>query len=312
MNIISGNCAGTFSGFLSFLAWMKVAEDPSNDLNVFLHTRNKTAWPGASYSNYKWIHSTQFENEWKEILSVNMLHKLFKDNKHLTRNFPTEFDYVETYPADVRHRVNNYPNCFKYEARGGLNDQYYDLENLNLTRNALKEQWDKFEFTDYFNERVKEEEKLIEGKKVLCLMMRSASHYLWPFPKEFSDNMVNKAIQCVKDRIDDYDVLLLTTCIQPYIDKFVEVFGDKCVYTERKRIKEEREWKGADETHFQVLPEPSMSDEDYSSEYEDCILDVLLSSKSDMILGASSNMFLACLCMNPSLPFDIYFNHHGY
>ena len=55
-----------------------------------------------------------------------------------------------------------------------------------------------------------------------------------------------------------------------------------------------------------------MSDEEYSKEYEDCILDVLLSSKSDMILGASSNMFLACLCMNPSLPFDIYFDHHGY
>ena len=61
-----------------------------------------------------------------------------------------------------------------------------------------------------------------------------------------------------------------------------------------------------------MVAEPYMSDEEYSSEYEDCILDVLLSSKSDMVLGASSNMFLACLCMNPSLPFDIYFNHHGY
>lgn len=47
MNIISGNCAGTFSGFLAQLAWMETSEKSNGEINLLLHTRNKTHYPGS-------------------------------------------------------------------------------------------------------------------------------------------------------------------------------------------------------------------------------------------------------------------------
>ena len=57
MNVVSGNMAGAFSGFLSHLSWMEVADDPQNQINLQLHARNKTHYHGNSYSNYKWFES---------------------------------------------------------------------------------------------------------------------------------------------------------------------------------------------------------------------------------------------------------------
>lgn len=309
MNIIVGNCAGTFSGFLSFLSWMKVAEDPSNDINLFLHARNKTAWPGSSYSNYRWIHSSQF-SDIGGLLSTNILHKFFKENENLKKNFSIgEFDYVENYPIEFKHRIINYPTCFKYDARGSHKEQYSEIESLTVTRNALKSQWDKFEFTDYFNGKVKEEEKLIEGKKVVCIMLRSSTHYQ---DQTFRSQVVEHSIECVRKVMDDYDSVLITCQIQPFVDAFVKEFGDRCIFTNRERHKTDHDWPGADPTHFQVRPEPNMPDSQYEIEYEECLLDVLLSSKTNMILGASSNMFLGALSMNPNVEYDVFINSDGY
>ena len=38
MNLVSGKSAGVFSGLTCQLAWMLVAENPNNELNLQLHT----------------------------------------------------------------------------------------------------------------------------------------------------------------------------------------------------------------------------------------------------------------------------------
>ena len=300
MNIVSGNMAGAFSGFLSHMAWMEIADNPDNGISVQLHARNKTQYHGNSYSNYRWFNSKDCNN-FEEVIEENLLLKFFKKNQYITTDLSTDCIYTECYPSDIKDIIKAYPSSLKYDGRGGKKDQYTDLDNLEIVRNSFNKQWNKFEFTDDFKKIVKEEEKLIEGKKVMCLMLRTPIHY----PEAKSD-VLTSAIECVKKRIDDYDALLLTTQIQPFVDEFVKVFGDKCLYTKRERYNTEEDWIGG-RPNIHI----TMSDDEYQREYQNVMLDVLLSSQTDLIVSASSNMFLAALCMNPEVSFDIFLNTNG-
>lgn len=304
MNIISGNCAGTFSGFLAHLAWMEVASNSNNEIKLRLHARNKTNYPGNSYSNYRWFSSTQVNN-CDEILQENLLHKFFQPNEYTSGEYPSEFTYFETYPVEVKDAIQKYypETTLKYEGRGGWAAQYEDLEHLNLTRRAFNKHWNTFKFTEEFDKKVKEEEKLIEGKKVVCLMLRSSMHYAGSTYYSGTTNVLDSAVESVKDMMDDYDAVLLTTQIKPFLDRFVDVFGDKCIYTERERSEIDTDWKGGRDI--------VMSDEDYETEYRNAMLDVILSSKTNCIIGSGSNMFLAALSMSPEVPFEIFCKEHG-
>jgi hypothetical protein len=298
MNIISGNCAGTFSGFLAHLSWMETAEKSNGEINLTLHARNKTHYPGNSYSNYRWLNSTDINN-FEEILEENLLLKFFEKNEYLKDEFPKDCIYFETYPEDFKSNLKNYPkDTLKYEGRGGLRDQYDDIESLTLTRNALNNQLNKFKFTEEFDNLIKEEEKLIKNKKVLTLMIRCSNHY----PGISSEDIIKSSIESVKEIIDDYDALFVVTIVKPFLDKFVELFPNKCIYTNRERF-DDIDWKGGRDV--------VMTDEEYQIEYQNAFLDVILASKTDMIIGSSSNMFLASLCMNPQIPFKIFCNSNG-
>ena len=67
-NILSGNMAGVFSGFLSYLSWMEISDQQENNINVQLHARNKTHYSGNTYSNYRWFNSKECNN-FEDILS---------------------------------------------------------------------------------------------------------------------------------------------------------------------------------------------------------------------------------------------------
>ena len=53
MNLVIGNSAGVFSGLTCQLAWMLVAENPNNELNLQLHTINKTSAWGNHFLDYE-------------------------------------------------------------------------------------------------------------------------------------------------------------------------------------------------------------------------------------------------------------------
>lgn len=302
MNIISGNCAGAFSGFLAHLAWMETAERSNGQINLTLHSRNKTDYPGNSYTGYQWVNSSDI-HRYGSVLEENILFEFFQENKYLKKDFPNEYIYFETYPVEFKSNLNFYPeDTLKYDGKGGLKEQYTDIENLTLTRNALNRQWNKFKFTEQFNKLVRQEEKLIKNKKVVCLMLRHSEHYIGATKgyKMGGPNVLSSAIQSIKNIIDNYDAVLLNTLIQPFVDEFKKEFGDKCIFTDRERFSIDIDWKGGRYDH------PTMSYEEYKIEYQNAFLDVILASKTNLVIGASSNMFLSSLCMNPQIPFDIF------
>ena len=303
MNVVSGNCAGTFSGFLAQLAWMETAEK-NPEVNLSLHTRNKTHYPGSSYSNYRWFSSVDCNNI-DEVVGENLLYDFFEPNEYMTKEYPEEFTYFETYPADIKDQFSNYPeDTLKYDGRGSKKEQYIDTEFFNNTRVALNRQWNKFTFIDRMKKLIAEEEKLIEGKKVMTLMLRQTGHY------QGVSNAVEPAIESVKNKIDDYDAVLLTTMIQPFVDEFKKVFGDRCIVADRPRLSQDIDWKGG--RNSQQGGQESMTDEEYKLEYQNAFLDVILSSKTEYIVGSSSNMFLAALLMNPSIVYDLFYFADGY
>ena len=106
MNIVAGNCAGAFSGFLAQLSWMEIASQPENQISLQLHTRNKTQYHGNSYSNYRWFNSKDCNN-FNEVIEENLLLKFFKKNQYITTDLSTDCIYTECYPSDIKDIITD-------------------------------------------------------------------------------------------------------------------------------------------------------------------------------------------------------------
>ena len=128
-------------------------------------------------------------------------------------------------------------------------------------------------------------------------MLRTIYHYVNPSTGKVAseseaESFIQSVLKCVRDRINDYDSVLITTQNQPYIDAFVKEFGDACVFADRKRFEDFNDWRGVGKDAYEL------TDDEYRNEVEDCLLDVILTSKSNHILGTCSNMFMGALSMN--------------
>jgi len=303
MNIIVGNCCGTFSGVLNYFSWMSLADIPENNFKIYLHSCNKTHDMNNVITTVQkpYITSDQFD---KDLLDKNVLPKFFNLGNNISNDYPENFVFVEHYPHLYKKSIASYPEyLFKYDGKGGMIHSYIDSEHLKEIRSTFNKQWNKLSFSEEFSKRVQEEEKLIDGKKVLSIMLRTVYHYVDPRNGNvFSDNpeiFVNYAVEAVKKRMDDYDAVLVTTQNQPYIDAFKSEFGERCIYTDRPRFEDFNDWRGVGSDWY------SISDDEYETEIENCLLDVILTSKTNHILGSCSNMFLGVLSMNPEVTFDL-------
>ena len=293
-NVIVGNSAGVFSAFLNFFSWMSIAEE--NGLDISLHVTNKTNdWNNSSTTvENPYIRSSQFD---KSKLENNILLDIFESNV-IKKEYPESFIYLEHYPELFTNSLENYPQyLFKYNGKGGMSISYQDRQHLEFIRQKFNEQWNKLSYTSRFDKLVKEEEKLVEGKKVLSIMLRTIYHYVNPSTGKVAseseaESFIQSVLKCVRDRINDYDSVLITTQNQPYIDAFVKEFGDACVFADRKRFEDFNDWRGVGKDAYEL------TDDEYRNEVEDCLLDVILTSKSNHILGTCSNMFMGALSMN--------------
>lgn len=293
-NVIVGNSCGVFSAFLNFFSWMSIAEE--NGLDISLHVANKTNdWNNSSTTvKNPYIRSSQFD---KSKLDTNVLLGIFESDV-VKKEYPESFIYLEHYPELFTNSIENYPQyLFKYGGKGGMPILYQDGQHLNFIRQKFNEQWNKLSYTSRFDKLVKQEEELIKDKKVLSIMLRTIYHYLNSstgkvLTESEVESFIQSAIKCVRDRMDDYDSVLITTQNQPYVDAFVKEFGEDCIFTDRPRFEDFDDWRGVGRDTYEL------TDEKYQKEVENCILDVILTSKSDHILGTCSNMFLGALSMN--------------
>lgn len=299
-NVIVGNGYGAFAAFLNFFSWMAVSD--SNDINVSLHMCNKTHdWNNClTTSQEPYIRSSQFD---RSILKKNILPDIFVKGDYIKTEYPEQFIFLEHYPDLFFGCFEHYPrDVFKYSGKGGMVQVYQDVDHLKLNRKVFNEQWNKLSYTKKFRKRVEQEEKLIKGKKVIAIMLRNIHHYIDSSTGKvvMEDDLhtfIQNAINNVRDRMNDYDAVLLTTQNQQYIDAFSKEFGEDCIFTDRPRFEEMRDWNG--KYHADIGKVTSeMNDEQYRIEVENCLLDVILTSKGDHILGTCSNMFLGALSMN--------------
>ena len=301
-NVIVGNSCGVFSTFLNFFSWMAVSD--YNDINVSLHVCNKTHdWNNCLTTPQEpYIRSSQFDHS---LLRKNVLSDIFVPGDYIKTEYPEQFIFLEHYPDLFSNCLEHYPrDVFKYSGKGGMTQVYQDTNHLKLNRKVFNDQWNKLSYTKKFKECVEQEEKLIEGKKVLSVMLRTIYHYVDPATRKVADEdavptFIKGAVKNVRDRMSDYDAVLLTTQNQPYIDTFVKEFGEDCVFTDRLRFEDFNDWRGVGKDAYEL------TDEKYQKEVEDCLLDVILTSKSDHILGSCSNMFLGALSMNTSNTYEL-------
>jgi hypothetical protein len=81
--------------------------------------------------------------------------------------------------------------------------------------------------------------------------------------------------------------------VDEYVKLFVDKFKDKVIFFGNKRFTSiNNDW--ADEM------------KDYKQECIDCFSEVYVASKCKFAVGASSNMFMGCLFLNPNMEFKIF------
>lgn len=288
MNIIIGNCAGTFSAVLNYLSWLCVEETPGNNISAKLHWTNKTDFYGNTFYNHG--RAKKYQVYEPLIQRENLIDKLFNFRENY---FPEDYEeYVESHPSLTLDLFSHCPE-FILKYGGGWNiNLYNDNQFLPIIRREYNKQWNKLKLSEQVQIELQKEEEKIKGKKVLAIMIRCSKHY---FATElFLDNLIKE----VETRINEYDNILVLTQVKDFFDRFVEHFGDKCIFPNRERISGDIDWKGGRGV--------CMSDEEYVKEVEECLIDVFLASKTSHIMSGASNMFLGALSINPEVSFDIF------
>jgi hypothetical protein len=293
-NLIITNSSGLFSTLLGFFFWVYLFENNNFDIDLNFHTRNKSGPNEKKYYFAEIVESNLFPK--KLLFEENIFLNIFKENKFLVKDHNLDdFLFTHLYPSDIKEFDEYVPECLKvYRGRGFYSDQYENKEIIDQIRKCYYQGWKVFELTDELKKISIEEEKLISSN-TLCVMLRTSLHY--DGYGHNSEKILESAVWQVSSVIDDYDKVLITTQVQPFYNRFKQVFGNKCVSPERpKRLSSDMDWIGVSD---------SMSDDDYIEELKYCLLDVILSSKCNHIIGSSSNMFLGALSMNPNIDYSL-------
>lgn len=288
-NFVITNSSGVFSTLIGFFSWLSVCEE--NNIKLHFHTTNKTGIYDEKYLVGNLVSSKDLP---ENFLEKNFYLKFFEESEILNEKYPEEYLFTHLYPSDINEI--KIPYCLsKYSGKGFYKEQYKDPDILNDIRSLYNKSWSKFKLNDSFYKKIESEENILSNK-TLCAMVRTSLHYEGYGHRP--QQMLESIISDVKLKMDDYDSVLITTQVQPFVDEFVKVFGDKCIVPERpKRLSHDIDWIGVSQT---------MNHEDYLEEIEYCLMDVILSSKCNHIIGSSSNMFLGALSMNPSVSFSLF------
>jgi hypothetical protein len=289
MNLIIGNCAGTFSTVLKYLSWMVIEDIPENQLSLQYHWANKTDFDGNTYYRFYKVKREQVYDCFLE--RPNLINLLFDFNK---TNLSIDFEeYVESYPNLSLDLIKKCPEfLIKYKGGGWDVQQYSDYNLLPIIRKTYNHYWKNLKPSNYLSSKLDQESKILTNEKILTVMIRYSGHYLE------SDVLLNSLIEEVKNKLKDYDRILLLTQVQEVFDTFTATFGDLCIFPERQRISGDIDWKGGRGV--------CMPDEEYLKEVEECLIDVFLASKTSHIMSGASNMFLGALTINPNMTFDLF------
>ena len=340
MNIVVGNCAGTFSTILNYCSWLCLEDYFENAYTIQLHACNKTHDMNNVLTpvSKPYIRSGDFD---RKLLEDNILKKyfhsevLYEDGDPASKGlpqgtvtfrpspikdkYPDYFIFTDHYPHLFRDSIMAYnEDIFRYDGKGGMKVCYEDRQQLNIVRQSFNAQWHKFSnYTDEFGKKLNEEEMILENKKPLAVMVRTMHHYVDPRTgKVFDgseDEFIKKIVESVKTRFNSgYRV------DNPNVERSIE-FDSILLTTQNQPYVDAFEKEFGDLLLVTDRPRFSdmndwrgvgkdwykLSDEEYETEFGNCSLDCILTAKAEHVMGSCSNMFMGVLMMNQYLTFDM-------
>jgi len=230
VNLIIGNCAGTFSTVLKYLSWMVIEDIPENQISLQYHWANKTDFAGNTYYNYK---NSKKENVYDPFLHrPNIIERLFDFKLESFRENYEE--YVEDYPHNSLYLIQKCPE-FLVRYKGGGSDilQYSDTNVLPIIRNTYNYYWRNLKLSTYLSDKLYQELDILNDKnKYLESLITELNNY-----KNLSDkgnDQIDDSIAALelvkKDLSNTFDKLDTTLSnLNSYKDE-----GRKYLYTETK------------------------------------------------------------------------------
>lgn len=267
MRIIT-NWAGFFSNFLRYIAWT-LCHGNEKIIFHFVDTPGNHPKPSLTQD------ILEKENIWNVIFEQPEYNLSNFIGNNCECNFPTE------YPSPLDKINNGYIYC---------NAKIYTHEHFQRIREIYYGETQKLILTPYIKEYInKNSTMLLYPEKTLAVFIRFPGHY------RTNDDNIYAIISEIEEILDKHnlDYIYLVTMVDEYVQLFINKFKNKVIFFGNKRLTtKNKDW----------LDEMS----DYKQECIDCFSEVYLASKCKFAIGASSNMLLGCLFLNPTMEFKIF------
>lgn len=199
----------------------------------------------------------------------------------------------------------------KYDWEFFCKPELYFDEDFQYFRNNLNLAWEVITLKKLFSDKIDKIHTFF-GKKTLGVAVRIPAHFATDelrnsdLSKKFDvENYYNFLFNDIKTEFTNsgYDKIFIACDVEYFVKKLKNYFGEETVVCqEYNRIKDwTRDWD------VKNLP--------ISSEYELALIDTILLSKCDFLIGGVSNIFMSSLIMNKNIKFkffEILKNAYGY
>lgn len=269
--------------------------------------------PGAFshiYTALDWIHNSLYTNEkifinWNCGFNGNLWDVFFEQpkfnlekNRHLVVKNTRSKD-------DVFENINDViPIYNKYNGYYANNVKVFQDDQFTSVRNEYNKAWSSITIKDEIKNYVENFTQKFKNSKVLGVAVRCPTHYFVNSidsciflhneldPNLFYQKIISEIeIEFIKN---NYDKIFICCDVQPFIDLMISKFGkDVILYTEYDRVKDlNQDW--------------FVKNAPIDEEYKMVILDSLILSNCNYLMGSSSNIFLITLFINNMVNFKLF------
>jgi hypothetical protein len=274
--IVLHNYAGAGCNLVKYLSWTLLYS--ANNKVLFYYRNKKVPYDANDNPNVFFI------EKFEDFVENNLFYKLFQ--YPINRLPPCLANYPTLFPTNIKGDTVS----LLFTSRR----TFYTDPLLPAIRQAYFEQIQKnLRFQPWFQQEIQKELQVIqdfqkEGKTVLSVFLRSSQHFIesiFSFDTLFEE---------ISKHLQKYDYVFITTQIESLALRAKEIFGDKVIRFERKRLPGDIDWN------------KNVSDEEFEEEVKMAIIDSYLMSQCDAILSGLSNMLLMSIFFNPTVPFTLY------
>ena len=268
--------------------------------------------PGGFFSKLgivlDWVHNCMYENEniyinWNcnETLDYNLWDTLFEQplitsNESKNRDL-TLFHYRYYHTEHIYNGIHDIiPSYYRYNYGQFWNrsDIFFDNSFQNI-RNEFNKAWTKIKIKSHVNERLEQYLNSF-GEKTLGVTVRIPGHFTGDLPNTDPIEYYKKISNEIEKEfhLNGYDKIFVACDIQYFIDLMIEKFGeDKIIFTKYNRINS-------------LLHDWVEKKIPLNEEYFNILVDALLLTKCNLLMGGSSNIFVGCLFINNELPYKVF------